>query len=111
MGLYRKTAYGDVKGVHEKEGRVSAFYGIAYGAPVCGNRRFKAPMPPASWNGVKDARTCGASLPQPLGGGIAGEEGELTLDLFRPDTGEDRDYDHHDSGNRYICSYELGKGN
>ena len=53
---------GRVAGVAERD--VSAFKGIPYAAPPIGPLRWRAPMPAATWNGIRDASHYGAACPQ-----------------------------------------------
>lgn len=57
------TADGDVRGA--ADGDVRRFLGIPYAAPPRGAERFAAPRPHEPWTGVRDARTFGATAPQP----------------------------------------------
>lgn len=83
-----QTLSGIVEGV-ERE-RHSAFYGMPYAAAPSGERRWKAPKPPAPWAGVRDASTPGLAAlqtPHPLPGFAAsGPHGEdcLNLNVFTP---------------------------
>jgi len=54
-----RTAYGRVCGA--ETGGVLAFKGVRYGAPP---ERFRAPRPPQSWRGVRDALRFGPACPQ-----------------------------------------------
>jgi para-nitrobenzyl esterase len=47
------TGDGAVRGVHAAGGY--AFRGLPYAAPPVGDRRWRAPRPPASWRGIRDA--------------------------------------------------------
>jgi para-nitrobenzyl esterase len=55
--LLRETTTGLVRGVRERG--VLAWRGIPYAAPPTGARRFRAPVPAASWRGVRDASRFG----------------------------------------------------
>lgn len=59
-----KTAQGKVHGKLINDGKVRAFLGIPYAAPPVGDLRWKAPQPPAKWQGVRDATTFTARCPQ-----------------------------------------------
>ncbi|HEY7271081.1 MAG TPA: carboxylesterase/lipase family protein, partial [Dehalococcoidia bacterium] len=89
------TSYGRLRGV-QGDG-VIAFKGIPFAAAPQGDLRFRAPQPPAKWDGVRDARAVGPSCPQPVpmpvGGLFAGmfsarpeESGEdcLNLNVWTP---------------------------
>ncbi len=59
-----KTGQGKIRGKRINEGKVRAFLGIPYAAPPVGELRWKAPHPPASWKGVRDATGYGARCEQ-----------------------------------------------
>jgi para-nitrobenzyl esterase len=50
-----KTANGIVEGTLDKATGVRMFKGIPFASPPVGDLRWKAPQPPASWEGVRDA--------------------------------------------------------
>ena len=52
---------------------VVGFFGVPYAAPPTGERRWRAPAPPPSWDGERDATRFGPSCPQ----------GDGTLDYYR----------------------------
>jgi para-nitrobenzyl esterase len=52
VGGTAATRYGRVRGL-VKDG-VHQFWGVPYGAPTSGTRRFMPPQPPAPWSGVND---------------------------------------------------------
>lgn len=58
-----KTRYGRVRGFVRNG--ASGFLGLPYGAGTSGPRRFRPPVPPAPWRGVRDATKPGQRSPQP----------------------------------------------
>jgi para-nitrobenzyl esterase len=82
------TKYGRLEGIR-REGDV-AFLGIPFGAPPVGERRFRAPEPPASWAGVRKATAWGFACPQgshPIPGFAASgpqDEDCLYLNVYTP---------------------------
>ena len=82
------TTYGMVEGV-ERVGH-HAFLGIPFAAPPVGERRFKAPVPPATWSGVRAATDWGNAARQtghPIPGFAASgpqDEDCLYLNVFTP---------------------------
>jgi para-nitrobenzyl esterase len=75
------TTYGALHGVIT--GNLIAFRGVRYAAPPVGELRWKAPQPPASWEGVLDASKFGSVCPQINGSEqYAGNEDCLVLNVF-----------------------------
>src|SRR5215472_13689203 len=69
---------------------VFAFRGIPYAKPPLGERRFRAPEPPAAWDGARDGGAFGPPAPQqPFPGEPAlapDTTGEwLTVNVWTPD--------------------------
>lgn len=58
-----RTPYGAVLGRHERG--ISVFRGIPYAAPPFGRLRFRPPVPPEPWDGVRDAGAFGPTPPKP----------------------------------------------
>ena len=63
MGPTVATKYGTLRG--QLRDGVASFLGIPYAASPTGSRRFKAPVPPEPWTGVKDAVAYGPTPPKP----------------------------------------------
>jgi len=59
-----KTNSGSVEGTTVAGSNVRVFKGIPFAAPPVGELRWKAPQPPASWNGVRKATEYGARCMQ-----------------------------------------------
>jgi para-nitrobenzyl esterase len=87
-----KTAQGKVAGKTINDGKVKAFLGLPYAAAPVGDLRWKAPQPPASWNGVRDATKFGAHCAQlhvyddMIFQDGAGSEDCLFLNVYAPAT-------------------------
>jgi para-nitrobenzyl esterase len=76
---------GEVEGAIENGLRV--FEGIPYAAPPVGDLRWRAPRSPASWEGVREARTFGPACPQAPSKDVPAEamsEDCLTLNVWAP---------------------------
>ncbi|MFI1735151.1 carboxylesterase/lipase family protein [Streptomyces acidicola] len=58
-----RTPYGDVRGRYERG--IAVFRGIPYAAPPVGPHRFRPPVPPEPWEGVRDAGAFGPTPPKP----------------------------------------------
>ena len=59
-----KTKQGAARGKTITDGKVKAFLGLPYAAPPVGDLRWRAPQPPASWTGERDATKYGAHCAQ-----------------------------------------------
>ncbi len=57
------TPYGAVRGRYEDG--VAVFRGVPYAAPPFGARRFRPPVPPEPWDGIRDAGAFGPTAPKP----------------------------------------------
>src|SRR5262252_11027648 len=55
---------GAVRGAAGPEG--FTFRGLPYAAPPTGNLRWRPPVPPTEWHGVRDATQFAPSCPQPV---------------------------------------------
>ena len=62
LGLVVETDKGKVRGY--VSGGIRTFKGIPYGADTSGGNRFRPPVEPAAWTGVRDAFAYGATCPQ-----------------------------------------------
>ncbi|WP_218000363.1 carboxylesterase/lipase family protein [Sphingomonas soli] len=87
-----RVAQGLAEGVVDAGTGVVAYKGLPYALPPVGNLRWKAPLPAASWKGVRDAAKFGKSCLQPppnsatiyYGGVLAMSEDCLTLNVWAP---------------------------
>lgn len=62
MNLLVETHYGQVRG--QQEGAVCVWRGIPYAQAPVGERRFRAPLPPQPWPGIREVTSFGAVAPQ-----------------------------------------------
>ncbi|MEU6097233.1 carboxylesterase family protein [Streptomyces sp. NPDC047079] len=58
-----RTPYGAVRGRYENG--IAVFRGIPFAAPPFGPHRFRPPVPPEPWHGVRDAGAFGPTPPKP----------------------------------------------
>ncbi|HKE92004.1 MAG TPA: carboxylesterase/lipase family protein [Gemmatimonadales bacterium] len=85
-----RVAQGIVEGIDAAKPGVRAFLGIPYAAPPVGDKRWRAPEPPASWRGVRGAgkfgNRCIQTHPWPdmLFQSAAESEDCLTLSVWTP---------------------------
>ncbi|MFD5078709.1 carboxylesterase/lipase family protein [Streptomyces sp. NPDC058371] len=86
------TPYGAVRGRYEKG--VAVFRGIPFAAPPFGPHRFRPPVPPERWDGVRDAGTFGPTPPKPpyseafarlLSDPVVAGDDCLNLNVWTPD--------------------------
>jgi carboxylesterase type B len=96
MGVRASTEYGTVEGT--QEAGVAVFRNIPFAAPPFGARRFRPPVPPEKWDGVRDATVSGPGAPQPSMEGVDDVDAQyfnptstgedcLTLEIWTPDPG------------------------
>jgi para-nitrobenzyl esterase len=75
------TQSGAVQGA--VEGNFLAFRGIPFAASPVGDLRWKPPVAPASWDGIRPATKFGNRCPQTdFNGGVQGDEDCLTLNVY-----------------------------
>jgi para-nitrobenzyl esterase len=76
------TEQGAVRGIAEE--RTLAFKGVPYAQPPVGSLRWKAPLPAANWEGVRDGGRYGAMCPQLIAGEVKGDEDCHYVNVWRP---------------------------
>lgn len=86
-GTVVRTDRGLVRGV--SHGSYTTFSGVPYAAPPIGPLRWRAPVPAARWQGVRDATTAAGRCvqmpaPAPGAGGVVGSEDCLYLNVTTP---------------------------
>lgn len=86
--ILRQTRQGVVAGAVHPEGAL-AWMGVPYAAPPIGPLRWRAPLPPHPWDGIRDASAPGACCMQLSGFGaesdrVEGSEDCLTLNIWAP---------------------------
>lgn len=88
------TPYGAVRGRYENG--VAVFRGIPYAAPPFGRHRFRPPVPPEPWDGVREAADFGPTPPKPpyseafaqyLSDPVVPGDDCLNLNVWTPDPG------------------------
>ncbi|MCR9096178.1 MAG: carboxylesterase family protein [bacterium] len=80
----RTIAQGEIVGASIDDGAVLAWKGIPFAAPPTGDLRWRAPRPPASWEGVRETLASGGVCTQLGGDPLQGSEDCLYLDVFAP---------------------------
>jgi para-nitrobenzyl esterase len=82
-----ETSFGRVRGT-DADG-IKTFKGIPYGASTAGANRFRPPLDPAKWTGVRDALEYGHSAPQRDPGARPANTGLSVASAGLPAEGED----------------------
>ena len=83
-----KTSKGIVQGVYDEKYNVVKWFGIPYAEQADGEKRWALPQKAKKYTGVKDCSQYAPANLQFNGKNVIGQEGVLTLDVYRPDTGE-----------------------
>jgi bile salt-stimulated lipase len=87
-GKVIQTSNGKIRGSIETYGffkRIHTYKGIPYAKPPLGNLRFRAPVPPENWTGIKNATKFGPICPQSdYTFKVTGQEDCLYLNVFTP---------------------------
>lgn len=81
-GPIAHTNYGDVQGLTKNN--TDQWKGVPYGGQVSGDKRWKKPTAPASWQGVKQATVSRKAIQNNSGTVNGSEDDALTLDIWRP---------------------------
>ena len=83
-----KTSEGIVQGVYDEKYNVVKWVGIPYAEQADGEKRWTLPQKAEKYTGVKDCSQYASANLQFNGKNVIGQDGVLTLDVYRPDTGE-----------------------
>lgn len=88
MSVIINTAYGAVSGFSADH--INKWFGIPYAKAPVGNLRFQKPMPPDTWDGVREATSFSPKCPQlsiPVNAdnGLAQSEDCLYLNIWAPE--------------------------
>lgn len=83
-----KTSEGIVQGVYDAKYGIVKWFGIPYAQQAVGELRWALPQKAEKYSGVKDCSQPAPSNLQFNGKNVIGQEGVLTLDVYRPDTDE-----------------------
>lgn len=84
---HRVISQGEIVGIKIGEGdenKVLAWKGIPFAAPPVEALRWRAPRPPAPWEGTREALASGSMCTQLGGDPVQGSEDCLYLDVFAP---------------------------
>ncbi len=89
-GTLRTTTDGQIEGLRIAEDSVLAWYGVPYAQPPVGDLRWRAPVDPLPWQGVKEAKNFSPMAIQNSFGSSepVGSEDCLYLNVYRPNTEE-----------------------
>lgn len=80
----RTIAQGEIVGTTIDDGKVLAWKGLPFAAPPIDELRWRAPRPPAAWEGTREALASGSMCTQLGGDPFQGSEDCLYLDVFAP---------------------------
>ena len=83
-----KTSEGIVQCVYDEKYNVVKWFGIPYAQQANREKRWALPQKAEKYTGVKDCSQYAPANLQFNGKNVIGQEGVLTLDVYRPDTGE-----------------------
>ena len=83
-----KTSEGIVQGVYDEKYNVVKWFGIPYAQQANGEKRWALPQRAEKYAGVKDCSQYAPANLQFNGKNVIGQEGVLTLDVYRPDSVE-----------------------
>jgi para-nitrobenzyl esterase len=77
-----RTETGLVSGVPARDASITVYKGLPFGAPPVGDLRWRAPQPPAPWQGVRKADQFGNVCIQAQGNTTRGSEDCLFLNVW-----------------------------
>lgn len=86
QGVIQQTIYGQVEGTIDEGTSGLVWRGIRFAKSPAGDLRWRPPQEPEKWEGVKEAKSHAPICIQGTGG--SGEEDCLSVDIYRPNSGE-----------------------